>query len=112
MFFFPFTKVLDYSEEMLSWTPSDEALEDLCHEIGSASFQLGIELDLTVVVLQSIEIRHKELITQARAILKTWKSEKCSNKQINYPFKTLAKSLQRVRRKNCINVIKLYFGKI
>ena len=51
--------LLDYSDEMLSWTPSDDALEDLCHTIGSATFQLGIELGLDIVTLQSIEIKHR-----------------------------------------------------
>jgi hypothetical protein len=95
---------------MLSWTPSDEALEDLCHTIGSATFQLGIELELDIVTLQSIEIKHnKDLINQTRAVLKKWKSEKCSNKQLNYPLKTLAKSLKRVGRSKSIEYLDDHF---
>ena len=105
MFFFR----LDYSDEMLSWTPSDDALEDLCHTIGSATFQLGIELGLDIVTLQSIEIKHKELIDQTRAVLQKWKSEKSSHKQINYPLKTLAKSLKRVGRLNSIDYLDEHF---
>jgi len=95
---------------MLSRTPSDEVLEDLCHTIGSATFQLGIELELDIVTLESIEIQHnKDLINQTRAVLKKWKSEKCSNKQIKYPLKTLAKSLKRVRRLNEIECLDEHF---
>jgi len=43
---------------MLSWTPSHAALEELCHRIGNATFQLGIELELDIVTLQSIEKNH------------------------------------------------------
>ena len=96
---------------MLSWTPSDKALEDLCHRIGSATFQLGIELEINVVILVSIERTNKELVKQTRKMLKKWKSEKCSNGKINYPFKTLAKSLQRVRRSNSIEVLQWRFDK-
>jgi hypothetical protein len=49
-----------------------------------------LELELDIVTLQSIEIKHnKDLINQTRAVLKKWKSEKCSNKQLNYPLKTV-----------------------
>jgi len=106
MFFF---FLLEYSDEMLSWTPSDAALEELCHRIGKATFQLGIELELDIVELQSIEKNHKELINQTRAVLKKWKSEKCSNKQINYPLQTLAKSLKRVGRLNSIEILDDHF---
>ena len=88
---------------MSSWTPSDEALEDLCHTIGSATFQLGIELGLNISTLESIDREYKELPDQTRAVLNKWKSEKCSN---NYPFKTLAKSLQRVGRLQSIGYLK------
>ena len=95
---------------MLSWTPSDAALEELCHRIGKATFQLGIELELDIVTLESIEIQHnKDLINQTRAVLKKWKSEKCSNKQINYPLQTLAKSLKRVGRLNSIEILDDHF---
>ena len=102
MFLFSF---LEYSEEMLSWIPSDNALEELSHRIGKATFQLGIELELDIVTLESIEKKHKELINQTRAVLKKWKTEKCSNKQINYPLQTLAKSLKRVGRLNSIEIL-------
>jgi hypothetical protein len=52
---------------MLSWIPSDKALEELSHRIGKATFQLGIELELDIVTLESIEKNHKELINQTRA---------------------------------------------
>jgi hypothetical protein len=37
-----------------------------------------IELELDIVTLESIEKNHKELINQTRAVLKKWKTEKCS----------------------------------
>jgi hypothetical protein len=72
--------------------------------IGNATFQLGIELEINVVILESIERSHKELTNQTRAMLKEWKSEKCSN-----PFKALAKSLQRVQKSSSIEVLKCWF---
>ena len=95
---------------MLSWTPSHAALEELCHRIGNATFQLGIELELDIVTLQSIEKNHNELPDQTRAVLKKWKSEKCSNEQINYPLQTLAKSLMRVGKLKSIEIFEYHFG--
>ena len=94
---------------MLSWTPSHAALEELCHRIGNTTFQLGIELELDIVTLQSIERNHKELSNQTRAVLEKWKSEKCSNKQMNYPLQTLAKSLKRVGKLNSIEILEYHF---
>jgi hypothetical protein len=78
--------------------------------IGNATFLLGIELEINAALLESIVESNKELIDQTRAMLKQWKSEKCSNKQINYPFKTLAKSLQRVQKSSSIGVLKSWFN--
>jgi hypothetical protein len=58
---------------MLSWTPSDEALEDLCHTIGSATFQLGIELELDIVTLQSIEIKHNKDLKKEKKNMQKFK---------------------------------------
>ena len=106
MFFF---FLLEYSEEMISWTPSHDALEDLCHRIGNATFKLGIELELNIVTLQSIEKNNKELPDQTREVLKNWISKKGSNEQINYPFQTLAKSLMRVGKFGSIQILEDHF---
>ena len=94
---------------MLSWTPSHAALEDLCHRIGNATFKLGIELELDIVTLQSIEKNHKELPDQTREVLKKWISKKGSNEQINYPLQTLAKSLKQVGKLNSIKILQEHF---
>ena len=87
---------------MLSCTPSDDALEDVSHTVGSATFQLGIELGLNISTLESIEREYKDVINQTRAVLNKWKSEKCSS---NCTFETLAKSLKRVRRLGSIEYL-------
>jgi hypothetical protein len=92
---------------MLSCTPSDDALEDLCHTIGNATFQLGIELGLNISTLESIDREYKDLTNQTRAVLDKWKSEKCSS---NCTFETLAKSLKRVGRLESIEYLVEDFG--
>jgi hypothetical protein len=61
----------------------------MVHTIGSATFQLGIELGLNISTLESIDREYKDLTNQTRAVLDKWKSEKCSS---NCTFETLAKS--------------------
>lgn len=97
--------VQDFNSEMLEWTPDDTTLENISHHIGDKTFQLGIELGLTVNDLQGIEHSHKDLIEQTREVLKKWK-ESLNPEEHERPVITLAKSLKRVDRYIVIGYLK------
>ncbi|XP_076082245.1 uncharacterized protein LOC143052948 [Mytilus galloprovincialis] len=86
-----FQKELDQPRDMLRFRPSGSNVQQLPDHIGSQTFQLGIELGLSVVEMQKIESNHvTNLHGQTEEVLKRW---------IKIPeatFEVLGKALHRL----------------
>lgn len=64
---------LEYDTDKLSTLPSNTLLMYLSNHIGDSTFQLGIELELDVPILEGIRLHCKDkLLYQTRDILRQW----------------------------------------
>ncbi|CAC5414943.1 unnamed protein product [Mytilus coruscus] len=66
----------DISEEYLDLIPTDEILDELAQVIGVVSFQLGIELGLSITSLDTIQYNNgRNLVAQCKDILFQWRED-------------------------------------
>ncbi|VDI83405.1 Hypothetical predicted protein [Mytilus galloprovincialis] len=66
----------DISEEYLDLIPTDEILDELAQVIGLVSFQLGIELGLSITSLDTIQYNNgRDLVAQCKDILFQWRED-------------------------------------
>ncbi|XP_063436965.1 uncharacterized protein LOC134718395 [Mytilus trossulus] len=64
------------SEEYLDLIPTDEILDELSQVIGVVSFQLGIELGLSITSLDTIQYNNgRNLVAQCKDILFQWRED-------------------------------------
>ncbi|XP_071122859.1 uncharacterized protein [Mytilus edulis] len=64
------------SEEYLDLIPTDEILDELAQVIGVVSFQLGIELGLSITSLDTIQYNNgRDLVAQCKDILFQWRED-------------------------------------
>ncbi|CAC5364289.1 unnamed protein product [Mytilus coruscus] len=63
-------------EEYMDFIPTDEILDELAQVIGVVSFQLGIELGLSITSLDNIQYNNgRDLVAQCKAILFQWRKD-------------------------------------
>ncbi|CAG2215694.1 unnamed protein product [Mytilus edulis] len=63
-------------EENMDFIPTDEILDELAHVIGVVSFQLGVELGLSITSLDIIQHDNgRDLVAQCKAILYKWRKD-------------------------------------
>ncbi|XP_076116053.1 uncharacterized protein LOC143083656 [Mytilus galloprovincialis] len=66
----------DISEENMDLIPTDEILDELAQVIGVVSFQLGIELGLSITSLDNIRYNNgRNLVAQCKEILFKWRED-------------------------------------
>ncbi|VDI40873.1 Hypothetical predicted protein [Mytilus galloprovincialis] len=95
-----FQKELDQPRDKLLFRPSGSNVQQLPDHIGSQTFQLGIELGLSVVEMQKIESNHvTNLHGQTEEVLKRW---------IKIPeatFEALGKALHRLELSSVLSYL-------
>ncbi|XP_063397032.1 uncharacterized protein LOC134681339 [Mytilus trossulus] len=63
-------------EEYMDFIPTDEILDELAQVIGVVSFQLGVELGLSITSLDIIQHNNgRDLVAQCKAILFEWRKD-------------------------------------
>ncbi|XP_063438358.1 uncharacterized protein LOC134719283 [Mytilus trossulus] len=91
---------MDQPRDKLLLRPSDSNIQQLPDHIGSQTFQLGIELGLSVVEMQKIESNHvTNLHGQTEEVLKRW---------IRIPeatFEALGKALHRIELSSVLSYL-------
>ncbi|CAG2244110.1 unnamed protein product [Mytilus edulis] len=84
-------KEFDQPKERLIRRPSTSNIQKLPDHIGNQTFQLGIELGLSVVQMQQIAMNHvRNLRSQTEEVLKTWR------RLPEATYEVLAKALHRL----------------
>ncbi|CAG2239290.1 unnamed protein product [Mytilus edulis] len=70
------TEQCQIREEYMDFIPTDEILDELAQVIGVVSFQLGVELGLSITSLDIIQHDNgRDLVAQCKAILYKWRKD-------------------------------------
>lgn len=99
--------MIDIADVRLQNIPNDTVLGDLPKNIGNCAIQLGIELEITISMIEETMVRyHKDMYGQISDILRKWKS----SSKVKPTIYRLMLALERVDTGGLDYLKKIYLG--